>query len=65
MEKFARFLHGHLEDVGNTLALVFYLQRLAVVPLSAANLAGHENIGQEVHFDFDDAVAEAVLAAPA
>ena len=38
-------------------ALVADLQRLPVVSLAAANITGNVYIGQEVHFDFDHAVA--------
>ena len=41
------------------------LQRLAVVALALAGLAGDVDVGQEVHLDLDDAVALAGLAAAA
>ncbi len=41
------------------------LQRLAVVALALADVAGDVDVGQEVHLDLDDAVALAGLAAPA
>ena len=62
MEKLAGLLHGHFEDVGNALSFIFYLQRLAVIALSAAHLAGHKNVGQKVHLYLDNAVSETVLA---
>ena len=64
VEEFQR-LHGHFEHLIDVLALVAYLQRLAVVAVAPADLAGDVDIGQEVHFDLDDAVAGAHLAAPA
>ena len=41
------------------------LERLAVVALPAAHLAGNVDIRQELHLDLDDSVALAVLAATA
>jgi hypothetical protein len=38
-------------------ALELHLQRLAVVALAVAFLAGDIDIGQEVHLDLDQAVA--------
>ena len=64
-EKFARFLHRHVEDVGNGLALVAHFERFAVVALAAAHFAGDVDVGQKVHLDLHDAVARAVLAPPA
>ena len=49
----------------DVLALVAYLQRLPVVPLALTNLAGHIDVGQEVHLDLQQAVAGAGLAPPA
>ncbi len=64
-EEFQRFLHGHLEHLVDALALVGDLQRLAVVALALAHVAGHVDVGQEVHLDLDHALALARLAAPA
>ena len=49
----------------DVLALVANLQRLAVVALAAADVAGHVDVRQEVHLDLDDAVALAGFAAAA
>jgi hypothetical protein len=46
-------------------ALVADLERLAVVALALADVAGHVDVGQEVHLDLDHAVALAGLAAAA
>ena len=40
------------------------LERLAVVALALADVAGDVDVGQEVHLDLDHAVALAGLAAP-
>ena len=64
-EELHRLLHAHVEHVGDVLALVPDLERVAVVPLAAAGLAGHVHVGQEVHLDLDLAVAAAGLAATA
>ena len=64
-EELDRLLDGHVEHVGDRLALELHLERLAVVALALADLAGDVDVGQEVHLDLDDAVALALLAAPA
>ena len=61
----ARFLDGHVEDVGDALALELHLQRLAIVALAVADVAGDVDVGEEVHLDLDQAVAGAGLAAAA
>jgi hypothetical protein len=63
--KKSRLLDRHVEHVGDRLALEQHLQRLAVVALALAHLAGDVDVGQEVHLDLDDAVALAGLAAAA
>src|SRR3984893_2553041 len=63
--KIDRVEHGQVEHLGDVLALVLDLQRVAVVALAAAYFAGYVDVGQEVHLDADDAVALAGLAAPA
>ena len=59
------FLDVHVQHVGDILALVGHFQRLAVVAFALAHVARHENIRQEVHFDFQHPVAAAVFAPPA
>ena len=65
LEELDRLLDRHLEHVGDALALEADLERLAVVALAVALLAGHVDVGQEVHLDLDLAVAAADLAAAA
>ena len=64
-EEAQRLLDGHLEHVGDRLALVADLERLAVVAPALADLARDVDVGQEVHLDLDRAVALARLAAAA
>src|SRR5439155_6438357 len=45
LEELECFLDGHLENVGDRLALVMDLERLAVVALPAADLAGDVDVG--------------------
>jgi hypothetical protein len=47
------------------LALPLHFQRLAVVALAVADVAGHVDVGQKVHLHLDHAVALAGLAAAA
>ena len=65
LEELGALLHRHVEHVGDRLVLELHLQRLAVVALALADVAGDVHVGQEVHLDLDDAVALAGLAAPA
>src|SRR5690606_25137292 len=64
-EEIRGILDGHLEDLVDVLALVTNLQRLAVVALAAADVAGDVDIREEVHLDLDDAIALAGFAAAA
>jgi hypothetical protein len=65
LEERERLLDRHVEHVGDRLALEAHLERLAVVAAPVALLAGHVDVGQEVHLDLDLAVAAADLAAAA
>ena len=65
LEEVQGVLDGHVEHLGDVLAAVGHLQRLAVVALAVADLAGHVDVGEEVHLDLDLAVALAGLAAAA
>ena len=65
LEEDRGLLDRHVEHLGDRLALVVHLERLAVVAGPVAHLAGHVDVGQEVHLDLDRAVAGAVLAAAA
>ncbi len=65
LEEFDRVLDRHVEHVGDRLALELHLQRLAVVALAVADVAGDVDVGQEVHLDLQQAVAGAFLAAAA
>ena len=65
LKKCKRLLDGHVQHLGNVLALIAHLERLAVVALALADLAGDVNIRQEVHLDLQQAVAGAGLAAAA
>src|SRR5207247_6786113 len=47
------------------LSLELHFERLAVVALPVAGVAGHVDIRKKMHFDLDDAVALAGFAAPA
>ena len=64
-EELQRLVHGHFQNFVDVLALVAHLQRFAVVALAAADLAGHVDVGEEVHLDLADAVAGTGLAAAA
>src|SRR5262249_24047041 len=65
LEEVQRLLHRHVEYVGDRFAAKQDFQRLAVVALALADVAGDVDVGQEVHLDPDYAVALAGLAAAA
>ena len=65
LEQRQRLIDGEIEHVGDRLAAVPDLERLAVVAAALALLARHIDVRQEVHLDRDDAVALAALAAAA
>ena len=64
-EELHRLVDGQLQHVGDGLVLEAHLQRLAVVALPLADLAGDEDVGQELHLDLLQPVPLAGLAAPA
>src|SRR5262245_38456181 len=65
LEQFGGLLDGHIEHVSDRFAPELDLQRLAVVALALAHVAGDVDVWQEVHLDLDHAVALAGFAAPA
>ena len=64
-EERQRVFHGQVEHVVDGLALVLNFQGFPVVALAVADVAGHIDIRQEMHFDLDYAVALAGFAASA
>jgi len=65
LKNVVRGFHRQVQDLRDVLALVEHFQRLAVVALAVADVAGHVHVGQKVHLDLDHAVALAGLAAAA
>src|ERR1051325_11850665 len=53
LEEVQRLFDRHVEHVGDRLALEGDLERLAVVALALADVAGDVDVGQEVHLDLD------------
>ena len=64
-EVLLRLVDAHLQHLGDVLALVADPQRRVVEALAAADLAGHVDVGEEVHLHQLHPVALARLAAPA
>ena len=54
-----------VEDLADVFAFVLDFERFAVVAFAVADFAGDVHVGQEVHFDFNHAVALAGFAAAA
>ena len=65
LEQRQRLVHRQIEHIGDRLAAILDLERLAVVAPPLALLARDVDVGQEVHLDRDHAVALARLAAAA
>ena len=65
LEEFHRVLDGHVEHVGDAVALELHLQRFAIVARAVADVAGDIDVGEEVHLDLEHAVALAGFAAAA
>ena len=65
VEELARFLYGHIQNFLDVPALVAHVECFPVVALAPADIAGDVDVGQEVHFDLDDAVPPARLATTA
>ena len=65
VEERPSLLHGHVQHLVDVLALVANVQRLPVVALALALVAGDVDVGQEVHFHLEYPVALAGFAAPA
>ena len=59
------FVHRHRQDLGDGFVAEFDLQCFSIVAFSLARVAGDIDVGQEVHLDFQQAVALAGLAAAA
>ena len=57
LEKLHGLADGHVQNIGNGSASIGHLEGVPVVPAAAADVAGDIDIGQEMHFDLDDAVA--------
>lgn len=62
-EELNRFVDGHVKDLGNVFAFVFDFEGFVIVAATVAGGAGDVDVGEEVHFDFVDAVALAGFAA--
>src|SRR5690606_27777109 len=60
-----RLLYRQVQHLADRFAAITDFERFAVVTLAVADVAGHVHIGQEMHFDLDDAVTLARFAASA
>src|SRR6185503_18088910 len=64
-EEIGRLGNRHIEDIGDRLVLEFDFQRLTIVALAVALVAGDIDIRQKVHLDLENAVTLAGLATAA
>ena len=64
-EEFQGLVGGHVQHLGNVLALVLDFQRLPVVSCALADFARDVDVRQEVHLDLHQAVAGAGFASAA
>ena len=60
-----RFINRHVKHISDTFALVQYRKRFTIVARTVAFFARNINVGQEVHFNFQLAVAFAHFTASA
>ena len=65
LKEFLAIFDRHVEDIGYAHLLELDFEGFFVEALALAALTGHIDIGQEVHFDLDQAITLAGLAAPA
>src|SRR5699024_3447653 len=65
LEEGEGFLHRHVQHLIDVFTLVAHLQCLPVVPLAFTYLAGHIDIGEKVHLDFDKTISLAGLTTAA
>src|SRR6266542_1432158 len=61
LEERERILDGQVENVGDAQAAESHLERLAIISLSLADVAGNVDVREEVHFDLHQSVAFARL----
>ena len=64
LEELHGLVDGHVEHVGDRLALVAHLERLTIIAFAMTFLAGHLDIRKEVHLDGLVTVTATGLAAP-
>src|ERR1035438_4795279 len=57
LEHRQRLFDGESQKVRDRVTLVFHLQSFVVVALAPANVAGHINVRQEIHFDALQSIA--------
>ena len=57
VEEVDSFRDGHIQHIGDALAFELNFQCVSVVPRAFAHFARNIDIGQEVHFNFDGAIA--------
>src|SRR5262249_25266257 len=65
VEERNRFIHTHVENVGDVLAAIADFERFAIVAPPLAHITLDEHVGQEVHLDALGALSLARLAATA
>src|SRR5262249_43689817 len=64
-KKFEAFAHGEVEHVVDVLALITHLKHLRLIARALALFADQFDVGEELHFDGDGAVALAGFASAA
>lgn len=63
VEETGGFVEGHLQHVGDILALPVQVEQFGAVALAVAIFAGHEGIGHEAHLQLDAACPRTGFAA--
>jgi hypothetical protein len=55
---------GHVQNLGDVFILVAHLEGIPIETVAMTDVAGHIDIGEEVHLDLDQPVPLAGLATP-
>ena len=63
-EKLYSLIDGHIQDIGNALTTITYLEGLAVISLSTTFLTRHKDIWKKIHLNGLIAIATTSLTTP-
>ena len=64
-EKLQGLIDGHIQNIGDALIFIFYIERIPIKPFAVTNIAGNVNIGQKMHLYANQAIAFTSFTTPA